>query len=183
MHLLGAAILVLIVGGLLTSVALPGPVLRTQGRLVDGRGQGALVVTHLELQPIVGYEPYAGTANLRLNRRVALGRPIASLPYDWKTYDIWPVKVGSLDCHVIWGRHWQRDPKLIEVIAPVRLRDMNEGFEIRHQRALLRRRFRLAYADGREGARFPRRGAWWQTRRAAMLLIAVGRRARRSHWL
>lgn len=129
MYLLAGAMLLLLLGGSLAAVAVPRSV-KCRGFVVDGRGLGSVLVAELDLQPVLGYEPYRGTVNIRLDRRTTLCRPIATVFAGQRTYDIWPVTVEGRDCHAIAGRHWRKDPNVVEVLAPVRLRDSGEVFEI-----------------------------------------------------
>ena len=84
----------------------------------------------------LGYEPYAGSLNLRLRGlagpvREALGPPAVDFQDETRPgrgrhggdYQLWPARLQGQECHVVIPGRRGHGPDSVELVAPVRLRD------------------------------------------------------------
>lgn len=91
------------------------------GRVVRGRGQGAVHMDHFapEIHAITGRTIFPGSLNVILNGPVRLNSNVA------KTFDsgfrmLWPASLNGVD---VWVYRWQHTAlHVVEILAPNRLR-------------------------------------------------------------
>jgi SAM-dependent methyltransferase len=111
---------------------LAGTVTRVHGRVFTGNGRSSRSLPRYsrELRAYLGYEPYPGSLNLRLDHPVAFGDPYARWTAPnardgrWTgRYHLWRAWLHYADVpvHAMWDRGHGAD--CVELLAPVRLRD------------------------------------------------------------
>lgn len=102
------------------------------GKVEDGHGSAAGFVCLYsdKLSEKVGFLPFCGTLNVRLNSECELptsqNRVIDSFVQDGKKYGAvfcYKARINSVECAVIIPERTSHKKDLIEVIAPFKLRD------------------------------------------------------------
>ena len=115
------------------------PAVRLRGRLVSGMGEGAYYVGLAgyseQFRSGLGYVPFPGTLNVRLDRRThqgaarrfgdAEGVMIDGFSDGKRTYG-WvkcvAARIGRIDCHLIIPERTHHDDSIIELISAVCIR-------------------------------------------------------------
>jgi riboflavin kinase len=110
-----------------------------RGSVTSGLGEGAFYVSlegyRRSIERLLGFTPYPGTLNVRLDpQSVALRRYLDSLPgiaipgfsdgvRMYGSVKAFRATIQNIGCAVILPERTHHPPEMVEVIAPVRLRD------------------------------------------------------------
>ncbi|AEH06498.1 CTP-dependent riboflavin kinase [Methanothermococcus okinawensis] len=107
------------------------------GRVMSGKGEGRYYMSLLpykeKFKDILGYEPYEGTLNIKLNKAIDLNRfnplEIDDFRYENNKYygvKLIPVKICTKDFCVkgaiVYPKKTEHSNNIIEIIAPIKLR-------------------------------------------------------------
>lgn len=111
------------------------------GKVVSGFGVGKYYLSFVEykkqIQEIFGFEPYEGTLNIELSPRETTrkiqflknSKPILIKGFvkDKRTFGdlfAYPCKIKEIICVIIVPSYTQHPPNILEVIAPVNLKNI-----------------------------------------------------------
>lgn len=92
------------------------------GTPVDGCGTAATEIATLDVD--LGYQPYPGTLNLELHEPVDLPRARLHADSQWGVWRFWPATIAGVARHAVRAPKGIDRPTYLEVVAPVRLRDL-----------------------------------------------------------
>jgi riboflavin kinase len=115
-----------------------------RGKVASGLGEGQRYISmegyRSQLRQRLGFDPFPGTLNLRLNAPLLLPEEEAILIRgfisDGRSYGsckCYPCRVGGLKCAIVRPDRSAYPHTLIEIIAPVSLResmDLQDGDEV-----------------------------------------------------
>jgi riboflavin kinase len=115
-----------------------------KGKVVSGMGEGQGYISmegyRSQIRKLLGFDPFPGTLNLRLESPFALpeGEAIVisgfiSAGRSYGSCKCYPCRIDGLRCAIIRPDRSAYPPTLIEIIAPVRLRDsmsLEDGDEV-----------------------------------------------------
>jgi riboflavin kinase len=113
------------------SLKRPAPI---KGRVASGRGEGQRYISmegyRSQLRKLLGFDPFPGTLNLWLEAPLSLSEEEAiliegfiSAGRSYGSCRCYPCRVGGLSCAIIRPDRSTYPLSLIEIIAPVRLRE------------------------------------------------------------
>jgi len=109
----------------------PGGSVKLTGTVFGGSGTCSRKLTPTlhgrGLYRQLGYQPFPGSLNLRLERPVDLGPPVVNWPGlvrgRSRPYWFWPASATGVPCHAMDPAGRGHGPDSLEVVAPVKLRD------------------------------------------------------------
>ncbi|HOT07867.1 MAG: Riboflavin kinase [Methanosaeta sp. PtaB.Bin039] len=107
---------------------------KIRGRLVSGLGEGQYYISHdgyrSQFREVLGFDPYPGTMNLKLSQPFVLGQgesqKIRGFSDHSRTYGgclCIAARVGEIECAVVRPERSAYPADLMELIAPVNLRE------------------------------------------------------------
>ncbi|XRO75799.1 CTP-dependent riboflavin kinase [Methanocaldococcus sp. 28A] len=109
-----------------------------EGRVVPGRGEGRYFLSLLPYKEafknILGFEPYEGTLNLKLNKEFDINKfeyiETEDFEFDGKKYfgvKILPIKIlinnKEIDGAIVLPKKTYHSSDIIEIVAPIKLRE------------------------------------------------------------
>jgi riboflavin kinase len=114
------------------------------GKVVSGLGEGQGYISmdgyRSQIRKLLGFDPFPGTLNLRLESPFALPEDEAivisgfiSASRSYGSCKCYPCKIGGRKCAIIRPDRSAYPPSLIEIIAPVHLREsmnLQDGDEV-----------------------------------------------------
>jgi hypothetical protein len=106
--------------------SVPGTVRTLTGQAFTGSGSCSRNMPRYDhgLGAELGYEPFPGSLNLRLAQRHKLGNPFLEWVGDrQRDRQFWRAWIGDLACHAHVPGKRNHGPDVLELVAPVRLRD------------------------------------------------------------